>query len=162
MDELTQEERFIEEFGMFLERVGFARIAGRILGLLLLQGDAMHLEQLASQLQVSKASISTNTRILVSVQIIQEYTRPGDRRTWFRVAPDAFIKRLDFVIAQFHALHTMLKQGLALVPPERSIAHTRLNEAVDFHAFMLAELSQLLERWNQRQTAHSLGENHES
>ena len=155
MDELTQEERFIEEFGMFLERVGFARIAGRILGLLLLSGEAMHLEQLARQLQVSKASISTNTRILVSVSIIQEYTRPGDRRSWFRVAPDAFIKRLDFVIAQFQALHIMLKQGLELVPPERTVAHTRLTEAVDFHAFMLVELEQVLARWNRRRENES-------
>ena len=102
--ELTAEQRFVEDFGLFLEQVGFPRIAGRILGLLLVNGVPMHLEQISAVLEVSRASVSTNTRLLIGVMLIEQRTQPGDRRTWFVVRPDAFRRRFGFIITQFASM----------------------------------------------------------
>ena len=157
MDGLTPEEKFIEDFGIFLESVGFSRIAGRIIGLLLVKGDPMHLDQIANTLKVSRASISTNTRTLVAVQFLKEQARPGDRRTWFVVSPDAFMTRLDFMTLQFQAIQQLLSQGLSVVSEERPMARARLTEAIEFHKFLIDELQNALSRWHSRQATKEMG-----
>lgn len=156
MDSLTPEEKFIEDFGIFLESLGFSRIAGRIIGLLLVKGEAMHLDQIASTLKVSRASISTNTRTLVAVQFLKEQALPGDRRTWFVVSPDAFMSRLDFMTLQFQAIQQLLSQGLAVVPEGRPVARARLGEAIEFHQFLISELQSALSRWHNRSGSGAL------
>lgn len=54
---------FIERIGGSLESDGRPRIAGRIFGLLLVSEDCRSLDELAVQLRVSKASVSTNARL---------------------------------------------------------------------------------------------------
>ncbi|HNC94886.1 MAG TPA: hypothetical protein PKW90_02115 [Myxococcota bacterium] len=148
MRELSSEQRFVEDFGLFLEQVGFPRIAGRILGLLLVHGVPMHLEQIATILEVSRASVSTNTRLLIGVMLIEQRTQPGDRRTWFTVRPDAFRRRFGFIIAQFSSTTQLLDQGLAAVPPEREQARQLLEGAVEFHRFMVQEMIAMSQRWD--------------
>ncbi len=148
MRELTAEQRFVEDFGLFLEQVGFPRIAGRILGLLLVNGVPMHLEQISAVLEVSRASVSTNTRLLIGVMLIEQRTQPGDRRTWFVVRPDAFRRRFGFIITQFASMSQLLDQGLAAVPPEREPARNLLEGAVEFHRFMVQEMIGISQRWD--------------
>lgn len=148
MRELSAEQRFVEDFGLFLEQVGFPRIAGRILGLLLSHGVPMHLEQISGVLEVSRASVSTNTRLLIAVMLIEQRTQPGDRRTWFMVRPDAFRRRFGFIITQFSSMTQLLDQGLAAVAPEREQARQLLGDAVEFHRFMVQEMIAVSQRWD--------------
>ena len=150
MLELTGEERFIEELGLFMETFGFSRIAGRVLGLLLMSGSPLHLDQIASRLKVSRASVSTNTRLLVTVQLIREEAIPGDRRTWFVVRPDAFQARIRFIISQLRVLSFILEKGREVAPPERPLARERLQDAVEFHEFMASEMEELSRKWESR------------
>lgn len=151
MLELTGEERFIEELGLFLETFGFPRIAGRILGLLLVSGTPLHLDQLATRLKVSRASISTNTRLLVTLMLIGEVAVPGDRRTWFTVRPDAFQSRIRFIISQFRVLSAILEKGLQTA--EHSQAQERLRDAVGFHDFMAEEMEALSRKWESKEAS---------
>lgn len=148
--ELTSEERFIETLGLFLESLGFPRIAGRILGLLLSHGSPLHLDQISTRLKVSRASVSTNTRLLVTLLLIREEAIPGDRRTWFVVRPDAFQARLLFIVNQFRALADILQTGLDVVPADPPIARERLLEAVEFHNFMASGMQELSRKWELR------------
>src|SRR5262245_35737702 len=77
-------EQFIEDFGLALAAEGLSRIAGRLLGLILMLDDGADLESLARQLRVSRASISTNTRMLESIGAIERYSIPGQRRILYR------------------------------------------------------------------------------
>lgn len=78
-------ERFIERMGLASEGDGMPRISGRILGLLLLEGGPLGFEEIAERLQVSRGSVSTNTRLLEQRGIIERVTRPGDRRDYFQI-----------------------------------------------------------------------------
>lgn len=68
---------FIEKIGLQSQTDGFPRIAGRVLGLLVWDGEALAFSDLAEQLQVSRGSISTATRILEERRLIRRIAKPG-------------------------------------------------------------------------------------
>ena len=72
---------------MFFEAEGFSRTAGRIFGRLLLSDAPLSLDQLAADLEASKASISTETRLLERRGALERVGRRGDRRAYYQVAP---------------------------------------------------------------------------
>ena len=75
--------RFIENMGMYFESYGIPRIGGRILGLLLIAPEPLAAERIASTLKASRASISTNIRVLLTSGLAEKITFPGDRTTYF-------------------------------------------------------------------------------
>ena len=60
--------RFTDRIASLFEHDGLPPIAGRIFALLLLSEEARSLDQLAAELGVSKASASTNARLLAAVR----------------------------------------------------------------------------------------------
>src|ERR671917_427148 len=87
--------RFVERMGLYTEAEGLPRIAGRIFGFLLVQPAPCSLDDMAQALGVSKASISTDTRRLEQLGLLERTSRPGDRRDYYRIAPDAFARSID-------------------------------------------------------------------
>lgn len=62
-------------------------------GLLLLSNEPhLSLEQIASELNISKASASTIARQLQAMTMIAKSSVPGDRRDYYRIADDTHIK----------------------------------------------------------------------
>src|SRR3954470_13736159 len=86
----AQTEDFIENMGLSLEADGLPRIAGRIFGLLLVSEGALSLDDLASELAVSKGSASTNARLLEQRGMLDRSCRRSDRRDYYRVPHDLF------------------------------------------------------------------------
>src|SRR5947209_18891567 len=56
---VTDSDTFIERIGLTAESDGLSRIAGRLFGALLLDSEPRSLDELADQLGVSKASMTT-------------------------------------------------------------------------------------------------------
>jgi hypothetical protein len=81
-------ERFIEVMGRHFEEEGVPRIAGRLFGQLMVMERDASLDELAESLQVSKGSVSSNARLLEEWGVAERITRPGDRRDYYRIAPD--------------------------------------------------------------------------
>ena len=73
-------ENFIEMMGLIYQADGAPRIAGRIFGLLLVEDEPHSLQGIAERLQVSKASASTNARLLAEKGVIRLTTKPGVRQ----------------------------------------------------------------------------------
>src|SRR5690606_16883700 len=86
-------ERFVELMGRHFEEEGGARIAGRLLGVLLLNPGPASLDDLVEQLRVSKASVSMNARRLELLGVAERVTIAGDRRDFYLVA-DNFRERM--------------------------------------------------------------------
>lgn len=70
---------FIEKLGVYYEDYGIPRIGGRILGLMLVSGQPLTAEQIATHLKVSRGSVSTNVRLLASGGV--DRANIGSRRT---------------------------------------------------------------------------------
>src|SRR5690554_6147130 len=90
-------DRFIEQMGLMSQADGAPRIAGRIFGLLLVEGKPMTLQAIADQLQVSKASASTNARLLAGRDILRRTAQAGDRQDYYQLAADNEYRFLEAI-----------------------------------------------------------------
>lgn len=145
-----EQERFIEQLGLLLEETDrVPRIAGRIFGALLLSADPLSIDEMAERLQVSRASISIDARRLEQVGMLERVTRRGDRRDYYRIAPDHYARALELRLAairRFMALFADAKR-MAVASP---IVRERIAEAADAHASLYDAITQELARWNAR------------
>jgi DNA-binding transcriptional regulator GbsR (MarR family) len=103
--------RFVEQYGLLSEREGLSRIAGRIFALMLVDPGPLSFSQLAERLEVSRASISTNTHLLEGFGIIERVTKPGDRQDYFQLLPDTWLGVLKRHIAN-HARRRQIIEEL--------------------------------------------------
>jgi DNA-binding transcriptional regulator GbsR (MarR family) len=140
-------QQFVERMGLMMEADGLPRSAGRIFGFLLLAETPFSLDEMAEKLQVSKASVSTNARLLEQAGLLERISSPGDRRDYYRMRPDAWEQMLRVARRRWEIMHAALAEGEASLPEEMTVARHRLAEAGQFHAFLLAEGDSLLARW---------------
>lgn len=149
-----EEKRFVEEVGIVSEQTGLPRMAGRILGWLLIsEPPHQSTTQLAEALMASKASISTATRLLIQIGLIERLSMPGVRHDYFRIRSDAWqhmIKRgLEDEIKMFRQL---AERGLEVLSEKALL--TRLNQKWledmrNVYSFLEREFPILLERLEQ-------------
>ena len=147
----AEEQNFVEEVGIVFEQTGLPRMAGRILGWLLIS-DPPHQStiELTDALMASKGSISTMTRLLIQIGLIERISLPGVRRDYFRIQPDAWqhmIRRgLEDEIKMFRQL---AEHGLKLLVDKTPLTRKWLEEMRDVYTFLEREFPTLLERWEQ-------------
>lgn len=143
-------DRFVEEVALAFEQGGLARIAGRILGLLLV-ADPPHRSsaELAEALGASKGSVSTMTRMLLRLGLLERVAIPGERSTHFRLAADGFARLFEGEIVRIVAFRQLADDGLTRLSglrPEGSLQ--RLRDLRDLYAFFEREMPALIERWH--------------
>lgn len=84
----TARRELIETVGRLCQRLGLPRSTGQIYGLLYLSPRPLALEEIAELLQISKASVSTGARHLLSWQAVRQVWIPGERRDHYETAGD--------------------------------------------------------------------------
>ena len=141
--------RFMESMGMYFESYGIPRIGGRILGLLLIAHEPLSADRIASILKVSRASISTNFRVLLTSGLAEKVTFPGDRTTYFVFPESGLEKTLLVEIQGINALKRLVQQGLNALPTDDS-ARDRMQEMVDWTDFLMKLYQKALLDWQQR------------
>lgn len=86
----AQTGRFVETLGAMWEGYGLPRGAGRIFGLLLLAARALSAEEISATLHVSRSSVSTDVRELLSIGLVERIRVPGDRTGYYMFSPHAW------------------------------------------------------------------------
>jgi len=153
--EQPEEKQFVEEVGIVFEQTGLPRMAGRILGWLLLS-DPLHqsTDELAEALMASKGSISTMTRFLIRIGLIERISLPGQRRDYFRLRPDAWRYMIRHGLEdEIKMFRQLAEHGLELLGDATSMTRKWLEEMRDKYAFFELEFPALLERWEQEHNA---------
>ena len=140
------EQEFVERVGRHFEADGVPRIGGRLYGYLLLQEEPRSLDELAQALSVSKASVSTNARLLVQWGLVDRVTRPGDRRDFYAPTAD-FASVLQLRLERVREMTDILKAGSEAVPASRERATDRLVQMGRFNAEAADRLEELLDSW---------------
>lgn len=148
MDSASQ--TFIEQMGLMAEREGMPRIAGRLLGFLLIDGGMHSLDDLAEILQVSKASISTNTRVLENLQVIKRTTIPGDRRDFFQIGENPGEQMFEMARQRLEEPRRLFETTALALPDEMEEARGRLAAWTSFYAFLLDDIERRIDRWRDR------------
>lgn len=138
-------QQFIERIGILWENEGLPRIAGRIFGFLFLQAEPCSLDDMAAALGVSKASVSTDARRLEQHGLLERSGRPGDRRDYYQIAPDAAVRVLSMQLRGMERFRQTVSTWRDL--PEIS-PHVRARfETFDqVHEMMAEAITELIER----------------
>ena len=87
-----EKRHFIEDISLYFEQMGMPRMAGRILGVLLIcDPPEASINDLCEQLQASKSSISTNTHLLDEMGLIERVASPVPRQMYYRFTPGGWV-----------------------------------------------------------------------
>lgn len=141
-------ERFVEEVGVQFELdAGTPRMVGRVFGWLLVsEPPEQSAAELAERLQASKGSISTATRVLLRIGLIERVRLRGERFDRFRARPDAwdeFLWRQD----QFEAPRRVFRLGLDALADEPPARRARLEELDSIYAWWEERMPRLREEY---------------
>ncbi|HEY7933388.1 MAG TPA: MarR family transcriptional regulator [Solirubrobacteraceae bacterium] len=141
-------ERFVEELGMQLElEAGAPRMVGRVLGwLLVCDPPEQSAAELAEMLQASKGSISTATRLLLRMGLIERVRTRGERFDRFNARPEAWDEYL-WRDDQFAAPRRVLRLGLDALADEPASRRTRLEELDSIYAWWEQRMPSLREEY---------------
>ena len=152
MDDKQQaaEKQFVEEVGIVFEQTGLPRMAGRVLGWLLIS-DPPHqsMDELTRILTASKGSISTMTRLLIQFNLIERFSLPGVRHDYFRIRPEGWHHLARQKEDQIKVMRQLCERALELLRGEAQDNREWLEEMHDMYAFFEREFPSLLERWEQ-------------
>lgn len=81
----------IEEHGNYYEKQGFSPVASRVMIYLFLhpEGEATF-DEMVQYFKVSKSAISNALKVLSVMEVVQEKTKAGARKRFFKVTPERF------------------------------------------------------------------------
>jgi DNA-binding transcriptional regulator GbsR (MarR family) len=146
--------RFIEGMGLYFENQGIPRIGGRILGLLMIAHWPLSAEDLAAILKVSRGSLSTNIRLLLSSGLVEKAPLPRARTTYFVYSDEAMEHRIASAVKSAEAFKRLLQQAAESVPP-RDPARHHIDDSMAWSDLLLEALEDTTQRWRGRHPAHA-------
>jgi DNA-binding transcriptional regulator GbsR (MarR family) len=142
-------KQFVEDAGILYEEMGWPRMAGRIFGwLLVCQPPYQSAEELANVVVASKGSISSMTRLLIQMGLVERMGIPGRRDTYYRIKPGSWSELMRARMSHLTAIRELADRGLNLIASNDPQSRRRLEELRDFHAFLEQEIPALLDRYD--------------
>lgn len=99
---------FIDKLGFYYESYGIPKIGGRILGYILLIDGPVSAENISSALGISRASVSTNLRLLLNYGFIEKKMVQQGRTDFYVMAKSAWENALITRINGFRSLMNIL------------------------------------------------------
>ncbi len=139
---------FIEKIGLIKQAEGLPRIAGRVFGMLIFDGEMVSFGDLATRLQVSRASISTSIRLLEERGLVKRMTKPGERQDYFQLAPNPYATMLEGIQKRTRVTMGEIAQTIDSLPATAQ-AVGRLTAYADFYASMDAAVTVALNALNE-------------
>ncbi len=138
---------FIEDIGLYFEQVGLPRMAGRILGVLLISDPpSQSITDLGDRLHASKSSISIMARLLVERGLIERVASPIPRRDYYRFKPGGWSIYMRQWLGLMSGLHQITERGLALMVDKPDPLKERLQEAHDLFSNIEQEFPSILQK----------------
>jgi len=141
------EERFIEVMGTIHQRGGSPRISGRIFGLMIVRGNAISLQDIADTLQVSKASVSTNARLLRDRGMVRLTSQPGERQDYYELVPNPFQGMLEILSKEMSQAADEVSQAMTHFGDDQTDVLGRIDNLQNFYkgsASFLGDISEKL------------------
>ncbi|HEX6640159.1 MAG TPA: MarR family transcriptional regulator, partial [Thermoanaerobaculia bacterium] len=133
------------------------RIAGRMLGLLMVSAEPRSIDDLAEELQASRTSANTNARLLERLGAVERATKPGDRRDYYRVVENLHERMLNSRLDQMKTTRDLLSQAVSCCEGREEQVKDRLCSFAKFYDDMVVVLETAKQRWFDEQTTGSRG-----
>jgi len=131
------------------------RVAGRLFALLLVSAEPLSLDDLATQLGVSKASVSVNARLLEDRAKLERVSRPGDRRDYYQIGDDILERAMEDRMARVRRIQQTIAGARACRLFKNAAVSARLDMVDAAHQHILAANQRALAEWRakRRKTA---------
>jgi DNA-binding transcriptional regulator GbsR (MarR family) len=140
------EVHFVEDIGLFFEQMGMPRMAGRILGVLLISDPPVQsINDLVEKLGASKSSISIMARFLVERGLIERVPGPALRQDYYQFRSGGWITYIRQWLGLISALHEITERGVALLDGKPSQLRERLLDAHDLFSTIEQRFPVILE-----------------
>jgi DNA-binding transcriptional regulator GbsR (MarR family) len=113
----AQITQWVERVATFCsEQYGMPPITGRILGwLMICNPPEQSAAQIAEAIGASRASLTTNMRLLTVGEYVRRSTRPGERTSYYRIDSDAWRRAVRRKLASLHSFLEITGDGLELL-----------------------------------------------
>lgn len=147
MDLLSEPEMaFIERISLSFEHMGMPRLAGKILGLLLISDPpAQSLVEISRRLKASKSAVSVTMRYLMGLELVEKTPSPLPRQDYYRFKPGGWLAYLQNWLELMKGLHRTAEEGLQLINAKSPDLKARLVEAHDLFSMLEQELPTLVD-----------------
>jgi DNA-binding transcriptional regulator GbsR (MarR family) len=145
-----QRTKLVDEIGAFFEAHGMSRIAGQLFAYLLMSDPPeQSFDDLCAATGASRGSVSTMTRVLVQLGMLERLPR-GGRKLAYRVHPDAWTRLLEDDLRSATRLRELAGRGLRVTSRQRPEARKRLQEMQQFYEFLERQTERSLAAWKRR------------
>jgi len=133
------EQDFVDHWSRILAAEGLPPVAGRMWAwLLVCEPPEQTAEQIAHAIGASRGAISGAARMLEPSGLILRTKRRGDRREYWRSAPDAVIRVLEAKERQVRPSLEVLSDALAALADRPDASLQRLRETRDLYVELAA------------------------
>ncbi|MAM59900.1 MarR family transcriptional regulator [Maritimibacter sp. UBA3975] len=139
-------EQFIEQMGFMTQDDGLPRIAGQVLGYLLIEGEPRTLAEISEALSVSKASASTNCRQLADKGILTRANTRGSRADSYMAVTNPAEDMLAGMAARYRARARAIEDAATGFPDSHAEARARVTAFARF----FRTSADFLEEWTER------------
>lgn len=141
------EHEFAARMALFFEMLGGTRTMGLICGWLTVSDPAhQSISEMARELRVSKASISTVVRQLELAQMVERVHVSGSRQHHYRLRSGGWSQILRSRVARLGPGAEAAEFGLAHIGRDKPDQRERLHEMRDFFGFLESEFGEVLAR----------------
>lgn len=142
-------DQFIEHMGLVAQTEGLPRIAGQIMGYLVIEGAPRTLAQMTEALKISKASASTNARLLEHHGSVRRVCPVGQRQDAYEAVDDPAPQVIVTLAERFRTNATTV-DGIAADMDATAPARERVQKFADFYR----KSAEFLDEWHERISDH--------
>lgn len=126
-------DAFVEHMGRVAQADGLPRIAGRLFGFLIIHGGPYALGELAQRLAVSRASVSTNARLLERLGVLVRVSRAGDRQDYYQLHSAPYPALMRGVVERNREARCGVARARCALPESWDAARARLEDLETFY-----------------------------
>jgi DNA-binding transcriptional regulator GbsR (MarR family) len=141
-------KELVEKIGVVVEKAGFQPAVGRVLACLIVSDPPYKtFDEIQGYLGISKSAVSNALNGLMSKEMVDYITLPGDRKRYFQMAQGGMISQMKKKMA----LHSEVPDLLRTVVQARSNKYPEFNKSLletsEFLSFMEKEINTAITKW---------------
>ncbi len=142
---------YVEKIGVSFEKEGFQPAMGRIFAYLII-ADPPHksFEEILEYLKISKSAVSTSLNYLMSRDLVEYITLPGDRKRYFKINMSGWLTLIKKKMARRSFFGEIMKEALSARSNKYKEFNDALEEQAEFLDFMHKEMKDALDKWERK------------
>lgn len=147
-----EQERMVEQMGIFFEKSGFTPLHGRVVAYLLL-AEPPHKDfyEIQGFLKASKSSISAALKALLNRNLVEYITFSGDRKRYFRMNMKCWMENMKERILQTPAFNAFLMQIIEERADSKYLAfNEQLKNMSKFYEELAVVLGRFIDDWEKK------------